>query len=145
MMDERISNFLKAQSVFAFCTSVQNEPHCVSCMYAFREDRNMLLFSSDRSTKHIANALLNPKIAGTVLPFKMELAIMRGVQFTGTFSIPEGADLEEAQKIYYRKYPMAHLMKGEIWSVQLETIKMTDRTLGFGKKICWEQSAPHEL
>jgi hypothetical protein len=35
---------------------------------------------------------------------------------------------------------MALAMPGHIWTIQLTEIKMTDNTLGFGKKIAWSRS-----
>jgi uncharacterized protein YhbP (UPF0306 family) len=31
-------------------------------------------------------------------------------------------------------------MPGEVWTIELLTMKMTDNTLAFGKKIIWEKN-----
>jgi uncharacterized protein YhbP (UPF0306 family) len=113
-------------------------------MYVFLPEYHALIFSSEKTTKHIVNARLNTKVAGTILPAIMELGIIKGIQFTGTFSPLELDTLADAKRKYYLKYPFALLMKGELFCVHLETVKMTDNKLGIGKKICWELSASHE-
>ena len=47
--------------------------------------------------------------------------------------------IESLKKIYYKKYPFAVAFPGNIWGVELTSIKMTDNTLGFGKKIEWKK------
>ena len=64
---------------------------------------------------------------------------IKGVQFTGKFTELHGNRLETAKNKYYRKYPFARVIPGELWGIELRTVKMTDNTLGFGKKITWER------
>jgi hypothetical protein len=41
---------------------------------------------------------------------------------------------------YYKKNPLALAMPGEIWTIRINHIKMTDSTKGFGKKIGWSRT-----
>ncbi|MBK7558873.1 MAG: hypothetical protein IPI54_11635 [Chitinophagaceae bacterium] len=43
--------------------------------------------------------------------------------------------------IYLAKHPLALAIPGDIWALQLNSVKMTDSTLGFGKKLLWEREA----
>lgn len=139
-MDKKISTFLKEQKNLTFCTSLNNVPHCVNCFYSFIEEFDALVFKSDRTTQHIINALINNKVAGTIVPDIHQTGTIKGIQFTGNFIIPTNEILEKAQIKYYKKFPFALLMPGELWPIELTTIKMTDNTLGFGKKMRWNKS-----
>ena len=90
----------------------------------------------------------NPAIAGTILPDKLKTLLVQGIQFEGDF-LNEPDDLaKKAAQHYYKKHPMALAIPGEIWVIQINHIKMTDSTKGFGKKITWdrnEQLLPVEL
>ncbi len=138
-MDAVISSFLNSQTNLTFCTSSGDIPYCANCFYAWDEQLNLLIFKSSEETNHIQQALKNDHIAGTILPDKLEKGKIRGIQFSGTFSIPSGESLVLAKETYYKKYPFARVFSGEIWAIQLEKIKMTDNTLGFGKKLLWER------
>ena len=137
--DKRIIEFIDSQKNLSIGTSVNNIPHCASCFYAYNEEGNYVIFKSDKKTTHISNALSNPMVAGSVLPNIEKVGTIKGIQFTGIFKQPEGNLLQEAKNIYYSKYPFARAIGGDIWIVEFLSIKMTDNTLGFGKKLIWEK------
>jgi uncharacterized protein YhbP (UPF0306 family) len=138
-MDERIVAFLQEQSVINFATSVNNQPYCASCYYAYIPGDELLVFKSDTDTKHIEDALKNNKVAGTIVPDKLIKAKIQGIQFTGIFKAGEGGFGDMAKKAYLSKFPVAGLFRGTIWVIELSKVKFTDNTLVFGKKILWER------
>ena len=138
-LSEKIVLFLKKSTNLTLATSINNIPYCANCFYAYDAERNLLIFKSDRETHHIEEALLNNKVAGTVLPDKLDSKKIKGIQFSGIFIDAKDELLDSFKKIYYRKYPFALTFAGEIWAVELTNIKMTDNTLGFGKKIHWKK------
>jgi len=138
-MDERIEAFLKEQTVVNIATSVNNQPYCASCYYAFIPNENLIVFKSDPDTKHIEDALANNQVAGTVIPEKIVQAKIKGVQFTGVFKPASGSAGDKAKKGYLSKFPVAGLFRGDIWMIELTKVKFTDNTLVFGKKILWER------
>lgn len=138
-MPEQIASFLEEQSVVTIATSIDNQPYCASCYFAFVPGDNLLAFKSDSDTRHIEEALQNNLVGGTVLPDKITQAKPKGVQFTGLFSKAEGSMGDKAKKAYLRKYPVAGIFRGDIWVIELSKIKFTDNTLVFGKKTLWER------
>lgn len=137
--DKRIIAFIDSQKNLSIGTCINNIPHCASCFYAYSEEGNYVIFKSDKKTTHISNALINPMVAGSVLPNIEKVGTIKGIQFTGLFKQPEGNLLQEAKNIYYSKYPFARAIAGDVWVVEFLSIKMTDNTLGFGKKLMWEK------
>lgn len=138
-IDKPIAEFIKSQTAFTMATCAENIPSCASCFYAFLETHNALVFKSDRVTKHILEALQNKHVAGTILPYKSEAGKIKGIQFSGLFTELNTDLLAEAKIAYYKKYPFAITFKGELWLIKLTSVKFTDSTLGFGKKIVWEK------
>ncbi|MCX6297115.1 MAG: hypothetical protein NTX97_13845, partial [Bacteroidetes bacterium] len=61
------------------------------------------------------------------------------IQLKGKFIIPENELLTTAKKSYYKKYPFAIAIPGDLWILEFEYIKFTDNTLGFGKKLIWNK------
>ncbi len=139
-MDKRIETFIEKQKNLTLCTCENNVPYCANCFYAFMSDEKMLIFKSGSATKHISQALKNNTVAGTILPDLDKTGTIKGIQFSGNFSAPANNLLDKARKAYYKKFPFAIAIAGEIWVIELVTIKMTDNTLGIGKKLTWERT-----
>lgn len=139
-IDARIVSFLKQNTVLTLAVSKNNIPYCANCFYAYDEEKNTLVFKSKRETEHIRQALGNENVSGTILPNKLDLAKIQGVQFNGIFLKPRKELIKSLKKIYYAKYPFALTFIGEVWAVELTNVKFTDNTLGFGKKSEWIKS-----
>lgn len=137
-MNERIVDFINHQRVAGVCVvDAENNPYCFSCFYAFDEERNLLYFKSGSSAHHSEILIKNPVVAGTIQQDKLNSLAIKGVQFTGRI-LDAGNELcSHAQSVYHKRFPFALTMPGEVWTLQLETIKMTDNTLSFGKKLHW--------
>lgn len=136
-VDERIVSFLQAQTVLTVATTKDNVPYCATCFYVYAADHNALIFKSSPETVHVGQGLMNQYVAGSVLPDKLITGKVKGIQFSGSFSKVQNAGESDLQKAYYKKYPFARAMGGELWVIKLAWIKFTDNTLGFGKKITW--------
>ena len=137
MVDTRIVKFLKKHHVLTVATTVENEPWCANCFYVYLEEENAFVFTTDSDTRHGKEFLKNPFVAGSVVLETLVVGRIRGVQFQGTISEPEGEMLSKAKWAYLKKFPPAVLMNTHIWLVNLSLIKMTDNRLGFGKKLIW--------
>ena len=137
MIDRRITRFFRKHHVLTISTSVGNEPWCANCFYVYLEEENALVFTTDIDTRHGKEFIENPLVAGSVVLETMVIGKIRGIQFQGIVSEPEGEMLSKAKWAYLKKFPPAALMDTHLWVVKLTVIKMTDNRLGFGKKIIW--------
>ncbi len=141
MIDPRITKFLNTQTVAGIaCLDEKMNPYCFSCFYAFDEKEALLIFKSSNGSSHTDFLEQNPSVAGTVNPDKLNRLAIKGIQFRGVMD----GEYDDASRIYHKRYPFALAMKGEIWTVRLTWIKMTDQSLGFGKKIEWERERERE-
>jgi len=137
MIDEKIIRFLRKHHVLTISTSVDNEPWCANCFYVYLEDENVLVFTSDQETRHAQEFLKNKLVAGSVVLETPVVGKIRGIQFQGIVSEPEGELAEKVNNAYLKRFPVAMLMETRLWVVHLNLIKMTDNRLGFGRKIFW--------
>ena len=136
-MDERIAQFLRSNKVATICcVDEEGLPYCFSCFYTWDETSRQLYFKSSADTKHAQMMLEKGSVAGTVQPDKLNPLAIKGIQFMGKI---EPVFHGDAAAAYHGRYPFALAMKGEVWTLQLQYIKMTDNTLGFGKKLVWER------
>ncbi len=137
MTDRRIVKFFRKHHVLTIATSVGDEPWCANCFYVYLEPENTLVFTTDPGTRHGQEFLKNQLVAGSVVLETMIIGKIRGIQFRGIVSEPDGVLAEKARKAYLKRFPPAALMDTHLWVVQLTYIKMTDNRLGFGKKLEW--------
>lgn len=139
-MDTQISDFLQGQnSVTICCMDVERKPWCFSCFYAFNSKDDLLYYKSSDTSRHSTIIKENPVIAGSVLPDKLNKLMVRGIQLTGVILKPGHHLSKDAAKMYYASHPLAITMPGQIWTVQLDHIKMTDTSIGFAKKLSWSR------
>lgn len=139
-MDETIINFLQDQSVMTVCYADENgNPFCFPCFFAFNSNKGLLYFKTSSSSHHAVKLVSTPGIAGTVLPDKLNVMALKGVQFQGTVLPYDHPLMHKASRYYYQRFPLALVMPGEIYAIELTEIKMTDGAKGFGKKIIWSR------
>lgn len=139
IMDKHIVEFLTTQTVMTIATCENNIPHCATCFYVFIPGENLIVFKSKPGTTHVNQALANTTVAGSVLPDKFVAGKTSGIQFYGLFRAAKDEQSNLASKSYYKKYPFAAVMPGELWVIELNKVVFTDHTLGFGKKRNWEK------
>ena len=137
MIDERIVRFFRKHHVLTIATSVNDEPWCANCFYVYLEEKNALGFTTGHETRHGKEFLKNKVVAGSVVLETPVIGKIRGIQFQGIVSEPEGELLKTVRKSFLKRFPVAMLMETHLWIVELTHIKMTDNRLGFGKKIVW--------
>lgn len=139
MIPETIGNFIQKQSYASICCAGAEGPWCFSCFYAFDAEKGLLYYKSSTATKHSQIISENPRVAGTILPQTFNRLMVQGIQFKGSILDKQHPLVEKAPAYYYKNHPLALGVPGEVWIVQLTHIKMTDSTLGFGKKINWSR------
>ena len=137
MIDKRIIKFVKKHHVLTIATSVGNEPWCANCFYAYLENDNLLVFTTDNDTRHGKEFIENPVVAGSVALETMIIGKIMGIQFQGIIYKPNGNELDKVKSCYLRKFPVAALMNTQLWAIKPTYIKMTDNKFGFGKKLIW--------
>jgi uncharacterized protein YhbP (UPF0306 family) len=143
MIDNKIIRFLRKHHVLTIATSIENEPWCANCFYVYLEEENLLVFTSENDTRHGKEFIINHIVAGSVVLETLVIGKIRGIQFQGVISEPEGELLTKVRWAYLKRFPPAALMDTHLWVVKLTYIKMTDNRLGFGKKLIWTHDTRH--
>ena len=135
MVDKRIVDFIKRHHVLTLATvSCEGEPYCAACFYAYDKERNRLIFTSDDTTTHAQQMLQNRSVACGITLETRIVGKVQGVQICG---IAERGD-DTDKTTYIKRFPYAAVAPLNIWAVEPTFIKLTDNTLGFGKKLIWK-------
>ena len=141
-MNKIIIQFLQEQTTASICCIDENgNPYCFSCFYAFNSTAGLLYFKSSANSYHAGLMKKNPFTAGTVLPDKLNKIQIKGIQFGALVLDTQQPLVKRSLGIYLSKHPLALAIPGDIWALQINYIKMTESTLGFGKKITWKRDA----
>jgi len=141
-VDKRITEFLNKHHVLTLATTKNNVPYCANCFYVYLPKDNLLVFTTDHATKHAKDAIEQHLVAGSIVLETNVVGKIQGLQFQGEMCEPEGDLLKKVKNHYLKRFPVAMLMKTNLWIVELKFLKFTDNRLGFGKKLFWgeEQS-----
>ena len=132
----KITNFLSKHHVLNLSTTDGHELSSCSLFYAFDKAKISFVVASNENTTHIKNILKNPFVAGTVVLETKIVGKIEGVQFSGEF-LPLSD--ESLKTIYFKRFPYALTMQSILWEIKINYFKLTDNTLGFGKKIIWQR------
>ena len=138
---EKIEVFLAKHHLLSLATSVDNVPQSASLFYAYDAEKVAFVVASDTKTEHIQNVLANENVSGTVALETDEVGKIEGIQFKAKMKMithKEGA-------LYFKAFPFAKVMNPQLWSIELEDIKLTDNRLGFGKKLYWQRANNGEV
>lgn len=137
MVDNRFINFIKKHHVLTIASTVGDEPWCANCFYAYLEEENAFVFTSDGKTRHGSDFLKNNRVAGTIVLETSIVGKIQGIQFQGKVEEPSGEIAKKAKTSYLKRFPFAVFMDTHLWVVRLDSMKLTDNRLGFGKKLLW--------
>ena len=134
----KITSFLQKHHVLSLATSNDNELSVCSLFYTFSKERNSFIVASSDETLHINHIKQNKNIAVNIVLETKLIGKIQGVQFRGEFLLLEDSELK---KLYFKAFPHAIVMKPKLWQIKVNYFKMTDNTLGFGKKLIWIDSS----
>lgn len=137
----RITDFIAENDVLTIATAGGDIPYCATVFYAFLPEKNLLAFMSDKTTRHMHEALKNENIAGSIIAKNVSLSKVQGLQLTGKLFEPKNALKEECTTKYLWAFPIASLHQSNIWAIEFSFLKLTDYRLGFGKKLIWTKEA----
>jgi len=98
---------------------------------------NLIVFTSDADTRHAAEMISQPMVAGAIALETLIIGRIQGIQFTGKANLLEGELNEKANRAYLKKFPVAGFKSLVLWGITPDFIKMTHNLLGFGKKLVW--------
>src|SRR5690242_21901251 len=82
---DSIAQFIEKQKTSSLCCIDESgKPYCFSCFYVFNPQQGLLYFKSSSKSKHAGLLPVHPFIAGTILPDKLNILAIKGIQFEGT-------------------------------------------------------------
>lgn len=143
--DKKIVGFIGRHHVMTLATCLGPQPWCANLFYAYMEQENLFVFTSDSATRHAGEAIANPLASGSVVLESKVVGRLQGLQFSGIVRRAGKDEKQRAHRAYLKRFPYAAVAELELWIFEPFTFKYTDNTLGFGKKLHWEREFPAKL
>ena len=135
-MDDKIIKFIAKHHVLTLATSHGNKPWCANAFYAFSKEDNSLIITSKTTTKHSSEALQNQNVACSIVLETKIIGKLQGIQISGIIELTENPKHKET---YLKKFPYAAPFLEPLWQIKITHAKLTDNTLGFGKKLTYNE------
>ncbi|MFR9620275.1 MAG: pyridoxamine 5'-phosphate oxidase family protein [Rikenellaceae bacterium] len=134
-LDPRVVKFIRRHHVLTLATSdVDGAPYCCNAFYSYDVERNVFVFASNHDTRHVAHMTRNCEVAASVVLESRVVGRLQGLQIVGRVVEASQADRES----YIAAFPYAALSSLTLWRIELQFMKYTDNTLGFGTKLVWQ-------
>ena len=131
-IDKKIVDFIGEHHVLTLATATADgAPYCCNAFYAYRD--GAFIFTTDASTHHGKMMTDNPRVAASIVLETRTVGKVQGLQICGTVRRGE----EEDRMAYIKRFPYAAVAPLNIWVIEPDFMKLTDNTLGFGKKLIW--------
>lgn len=136
-----ISRWLTKQHVLTYCVGGGESLWCANAFYIFDAGRVAFYLLSETSSRHGELIGQQSPVAGTVNGQPKTVALIRGLQFRGEIRLLSEDESAGYRSRYLKRFPIARVMSAPMWEIRLDELKMTDNTLGFGKKLHWLREA----
>ncbi len=133
---DRIAAFIKRHHVMTLATvATDARPWCAHVFYAWMGDR--FVFTTDIATRHGSEMVSGGRVAAGIALETRIVGRVQGLQIEGEVRRVEASEFEKARKIYLKRFPYAAVVELQLWLLEPTLMKLTDNTLGFGKKLIW--------
>ncbi len=136
MIDPKIERFIAKHHVLTLATATNDgKPYCSNAFYAYSKGEGAFVFTSDSSTCHGKMMLENNRVAASVVLETRVVGRVQGLQITGRIVSAK----DEDKALYIKRFPYAVVADLTLWRLEADMLKLTDNTLGFGKKLIWHR------
>lgn len=135
-IDNKIEKFIKAHHVLTLATATLNgEPYCCNCFYAYDKESAAFIFTSEMDTHHSQMMAQNNCVAASIVLETRTVGKIQGLQITGHIKTAKDSD----KTLYIKRFPYTAIADLTLWRLEADFMKLTDNTLGFGKKLIWQR------
>jgi uncharacterized protein YhbP (UPF0306 family) len=133
---KQIDKFISKHHVLTLATATTDgSPYCCNAFYAYNKADNAFIFTTDTSIHHGQMMLANGRVAASVVLETRIVGKIQGLQITGQIK----PAIEGDKAIYLKRFPYAVVADLSLWRLEADMMKLTDNSLGFGKKLIWQR------
>ncbi len=135
-IDKKIEKFISRHHILTLATSTADgAPYCCNCFYAYDTESAAFIFTTAPATTHGKMMCENNRVAASIVLETRTVGKIQGLQITGT--VKQAVEGDKMQ--YIKAFPYAMVADLHLWRLEADFLKLTDNTLGFGKKLIWQR------
>ena len=135
-IDKKIEKLIKAHHVLTLATATRDgEPYCCNCFFAYDNESAAFIFTSGKETHHAQMMEQNSRVAASIVLETRTVGKIQGLQITGEIKSAKEGD----KMLYIKRFPYTAVADLTLWRLEADFMKLTDNTLGFGKKLIWQR------
>lgn len=135
-IDKKIERFINRHHVLTLATATNDgAPYCCNCFYVYDADTAAFIFTTDSTTRHGQMMSENNRVAASIVLETRTVGKVQGLQITGMVKPAVDGD----KMTYIKCFPYAAVADLHLWRLEADFLKLTDNTLGFGKKLIWQR------
>ncbi len=135
---DKIAAFIRKHHVMTLATTgAGGLPWVAHAFYAWMAREGWFVFMNNPATRHGAEMAARSHVAAAIALETRVVGRLQGLQIEGTVRLAEGDALDAARQAYLKRFPYAAIMEQPLWILEPTLMKLTDNTLGFGKKLIW--------
>ncbi len=135
---DKIAAFIRRHHVMTLATvGADGGPWVAHAFYAWMAREAWFVFMNNPATRHGAEMTACERVAAAIALETRVVGRLQGLQIEGVVRLAEGDTLDVARAAYLRRFPYAAVMEQPLWVLEPGLMKLTDNTLGFGKKLIW--------
>lgn len=135
---KKIESFILQHHVMSLATRDRDDLSVCSLFYYYEAGENLFIVASSVDTNHIRHIQKNPNIAANIVLETDKVGEVKGLQLKGIFTKVDAMSLKAK---YFKKFPYALAMQPTLWQIRVNYFKLTDNSLGFGKKLIWQEAS----
>ena len=135
-IDKRFEKFINKHHVLTLATATTDGvPYCCNAFFAYDKCDAAFIFTSDAATHHAQMMQANNRVAASIVLETRIVGKIQGLQITGNILPATDAD----KMLYIKRFPYTAVADLTLWRLQTDMMKLTENTLGFGKKLLWHR------
>ena len=137
--DKLTLSFIKKHHVMTLATVAEGRPWCANLFYAFDAESLAFVFTSDEATRPGSEMIGSAEVAASIVLETRIVGRVQGLQIAGRVErlLDTHPLYERLRAAYLKRFPYAVVAPLSLWALIPHTLKHTDNTLGFGKKLLW--------
>lgn len=136
-----ISEFILENHVISICAATASDIWCANCFYVYDAEQVCFYFMTDPDSRHSQLAIQQTMVAGTINGQPSNILSIKGLQYRGTMTPVHDAEHSHAYALYTNSFPIAKIKSLPLWKIEIQEMKFTNNSLGFGRKKLWQRSA----
>lgn len=136
-LPQEVAGYLAGHHVMSLATAADGDLWAASVFYCFDDTMARLLYYTSPGTRHGRLSQMGGRVAATICDQQRDVTQLAGIQLEGRAHMLDGADAEDARRLFGEAFPEVGADPSPIWELRPSLAVLTDNSRGFGHRVRW--------